>query len=89
MTHTDTAPRLTNGLDLNALDEVVENINSDPSSALVAFRVATEWMGQTRSRSSVESYVIGGNEVPRSFTIVADEPEDLLGSNTAPNPQEF
>ena len=27
--------------------------------------------------------------MPRNFTIVADEPMELLGTNTAPNPQEL
>jgi uncharacterized OsmC-like protein len=89
MTDIATKPSRTNGLDLDALNQVVESIGRDPANALVAFRVTTDWHGQTRSRSSVESYVIGGNEVPRSFTIDADEPNELLGSNIAPNPQEL
>jgi uncharacterized OsmC-like protein len=84
-----TAPHRTNGLNLDALGAVVEEINRDPSKALVAFRVTTDWKGQTRSKSSVESYVIGGQEILRSFTIEADEPDELLGSNSAPNPQEL
>jgi uncharacterized OsmC-like protein len=89
MTSTATAPRITNGINLDALDEVVAAIGQDPATALVAFHVSTEWQGQTRSRSTVESYRIGGNEVPRSFTIQADEPVELLGTNAAPNPQEL
>ena len=78
-----------NGLDLQALAEVVEQIQQDPARGLVSFRVQTEWKGQTRSRARVESYTIGGQEVHRSFTIDADEPFELLGRNTAPNPQEL
>ncbi len=89
MTTLATAPRIANGLDLDALDQVVEAVTRDPAAAIVGFRVTTDWGGQTRSRSTVESYTIGGNEVPRSFTIAADEPAELLGSNSAPNPQEL
>ena len=89
MTTTASAPRVTNGIDLNALDQVVEAIGGDPAVGVVGFRVSTEWGGQTRSRSTVESYTIGGNDVPRSFTIDADEPLELLGTNRAPNPQEL
>ena len=78
-----------NGIDLQALDETVEAIGQDPSLAMVAFRVKTEWKGQTRSESTVESYTLGGNEVARSFQVQADEPFELLGTNTAPNPQEL
>jgi uncharacterized OsmC-like protein len=89
MTTLATAPSTANGLDLDALDQVIETVTRDPAAALVSFRVSTEWTGQTRSRSSVESYTIGGSEVPRRFTIDADEPVELLGSNSAPNPQEL
>ena len=78
-----------NGIDLKALDETVEAINNDAGCANVQFRVKTDWLGQTRSESTVEGYRIGGQEVPRTFKIVADEPHELLGTNSAPNPQEL
>jgi uncharacterized OsmC-like protein len=37
----------------------------------------------------VDSYTIGGKEVRRRFKIEVDEPLELLGENTAPNPQEL
>jgi uncharacterized OsmC-like protein len=83
------AGRQVNGLDLEALAEVVREIERDPAKAQVEFRVRTAWKGQTRSRTAVESYTIGGREVHRAFTIDADEPFELLGRNTAPNPQEL
>jgi len=78
-----------NGLDLTALDETVAAITQDPRKGQVAFRVKTEWKGQTKSESTVDSYTLAGEVVPRSFTIVADEPHELLGTNAAPNPQEL
>src|SRR5262245_23621709 len=78
-----------NGLDVEALAEVVRQIEKDPAKGQVEFRVRSEWKGQTRSRSSVESYTIGGQRVHRHFTIDADEPFELLGRNMAPNPQEL
>jgi uncharacterized OsmC-like protein len=32
---------------------------------------------------------MNGVEIPRQFTIAADEPQELLGQNSAPNPQEL
>ena len=78
-----------NGLDLDALNEVVGQIRRDPRKGMVAFRVRSAWRGQTRSRSTVESYTIGGQEVRRHFDIDVDEPYELLGQNSAPNPQEM
>ena len=78
-----------NGLDLDALGEVVEAINQDASKAKVDFNVTTRWKGQTRSETTVDGYTIGGERINRSHTIVADEPFELLGADGAPNPQEL
>lgn len=78
-----------NGLDLDALGAVVRDIERDPAKAPVEFRVASQWQGQTRSRTKVASYTIGGQRIDRAFTIDVDEPFELLGGNTAPNPQEM
>jgi len=37
----------------------------------------------------VDSYTIGGREVLRHFEMDVDEPHELLGQNSAPNPQEM
>jgi uncharacterized OsmC-like protein len=87
---TDTLTRnQVNGLDLDALGAMVDEVRADASKAVVAFHVTTRWTGQTRSETSVESYEIGGERVERRFKIVADEPNELLGQNSAPNPQEL
>lgn len=78
-----------NGLDLDALAAVVGEIENDPAKGVVEFRVASQWKGQTRSEAKVESYTIGGQTVDRRFTVAVDEPLELLGGNTAPNPQEL
>ena len=87
-TATKTGTRM-NGLDLEALGDVVREIERDPKKGMVGFRVNSVWRGQTKSRSTVESYTIGGQEVRRHFDIDVDEPHELLGQNTAPNPQEM
>jgi len=78
-----------NGLDLDALGEVVEAIQKDAGKALVAFNVTTRWQGQTRSETTVDGYTLGGERIARSHTIVADEPFELLGADGAANPQEL
>ncbi len=88
MLDTTTRPPV-NGLDLAALEETVAAVADDARLGQVAFRVRTDWKGQTKSESTVDSYTLAGRVVPRSFTIVADEPHELLGTNAAPNPQEL
>ena len=78
-----------NGLDLNALADVVDAIGEDPGQAKVAFDVTTRWTGQTRSETTVDGFTLAGNRVARTHKIVADEPCELLGGDSAPNPQEL
>jgi uncharacterized OsmC-like protein len=85
----DTVKNRVNGLDLTALGEVVEAIQQDPAQAKVSFDVTTRWTGQTRSETTVDGFTIAGNRVARSHKIVADEPCELLGGDSAPNPQEL
>ena len=78
-----------NGLDLGALGQVVDGIEKDPSQALASFEVTTRWAGQTRSESVVEGFTLGGERIARQHRILADEPCELLGTDSAPNPQEL
>jgi len=84
-----TEASIVNGINLDGLEETAAAIRQSPLCGRVQFTVKTEWKGQTRSESSVEGYLIGGNYVARRFTIAADEPHELLGTNSAPNPQEL
>jgi len=86
---TNTTANVVNGLDLDALGQVVEAVQQDPSKGMARFRVNTIWKGQTRSESRVDQYWLGGERIPRSFRIATDEPIEVLGQNTAPNPQEM
>ncbi len=85
---TETINRV-NGLNVEALGQVVEEIKSDATKGFARFKVSSTWKGQTKSESRVQSYVLNGEEIPREFSINADEPLELLGQNSAPNPQEL
>ena len=78
-----------NGIDLDALTEATQAVEQDPANGIVTFRVRTEWTGQTRSETTVDSVVMGGERIERRHKIVADEPYELLGTDSAPNPQEL
>ena len=85
----DTVKSRVNGIDVHALRQTVDAVEKDPSRAQVGFDVTTRWTGQTRSETTVEAYRIGGERVARRHKIVADEPVELLGADSAPNPQEL
>ena len=83
-----TAPRVVNGINVNDVLALIEGVKHDPAKGNTQWRVTTVWQGQTRSRSQVEGFAIGGQKVPREFSIDIDEPYELGGSNCFANPQE-
>ena len=78
-----------NGIDTDALKQAMGEISTDAAKGIAKFQVATRWQGGTRSETSVNEWALGGTRLPRDFTIAADEPQELLGDATAPNPQEI
>lgn len=81
--------RTINGIDPVALQGAMAALAENPALAPIAFRAKTDWQGGTASRTQIESYDLAGNEIPHRHTIACDEPVEMLGGNTAANPQEL
>lgn len=77
-----------NGIDTDALKQMIGEVAEESAKGKLKFRVSTSWKGVTKSETRVEAYQLAGREIRRNFTLTIDEPEELLGENTAPNPQE-
>ena len=78
-----------NGIDVDAFQQFAEGVSQNPNTSKASFNVETRWAGQTRSVSTIKSYELCGKTYERNFHIAADEPTDILGTDTAPNPQEL
>ena len=78
-----------NGINVDDLLALRASIEQVPSKGITNWRVTTTWQGQTRSRAEVQGFRIGGEEVPRRFSLDVDEPYELGGSNAFANPQEY
>src|SRR5437763_11186860 len=79
---------IVNGINVTDLFALIEGVKRDASTGTTSWRVTTTWQGQTRSRSQVEAFRIGGQRVPRRFSIDIDEPRELGGGDAFANPQE-
>jgi len=77
-----------NGMNVDDLFALIDGVKQNPAKGKTDWRVTTTWQGQARSRAQVESFHIGGERVPRCFSIDIDEPYELGGSNQFANPQE-
>ncbi len=78
-----------NGIDTQALKQVMGQISKDPSLGKVKFQVTTTWKGTTKSETVIEGYKISGQKVKRIHTFVIDEPKELMGEDASANPQEY
>ncbi|HUJ48031.1 MAG TPA: OsmC family protein [Rhizomicrobium sp.] len=82
-------PKIVNGINVDDIMALVADVTANPAKGMTTWHVATSWAGQTRSRSEVTGFVIGGTRVDRRFTLEADEPLEIGGTNTKANPQEY
>lgn len=78
-----------NGIDTDALRETMATVIRDASKGIAGFQVSTTWKGGTKSATRVDGWSLAGQRMEKDFTIEIDEPHELLGENTAPNPQEY
>src|SRR5271167_828205 len=81
-------PNVVNGINVDDLFALIDGVRRDAAKGKTNWRVTTAWQGQTRSRTQVEDFGIGGERVPRRFSIDIDEPRELGGTNRFANPQE-
>ena len=67
-----------NGINLEVGQKIIETVKENPEFGKTMWRARTVWKGGTKSESEV-----------RGFKVLIDEPVDLGGTDTAPNPVEM
>lgn len=83
------APGVVNGIDTQALFDVMRDVREDPDKGIVSYHVRTDWAGQAKAVARAIGMTMAGEPMDRGFEIEADEPKELLGEDTAANPQEL
>lgn len=81
-----------NGVDLGKLKETIFSIQKDPKLANFKFRTSNEWVNAGYNRGEVKPFYGVGKEFDERavrFTLEADEPDVLLGTDKAPDPAEY
>ena len=81
---------ITNGVDVNKLNETVTAVKQNAELANFKFRIQNRWIDCGENRSHVLPFSAGGKVFAHKvgFTLTADEPEMLLGADTGANPVE-
>jgi uncharacterized OsmC-like protein len=80
-----------NGVDVSVLGETVAAIQSDPELGHSKFRVSNVWNSGNQNTNSISGFYGARQELShkQTFSISADEPPILAGSDEAPNPVEI
>lgn len=84
-----TRPTLFNGLPIAELQGIPAALAEAPEQGLLSFSTRTTWLGGLRSRSAIDGFEAGGQRIERRHVVDADEPVQILGGDSAPNPQEL
>ena len=77
-----------NGLNLDDLTALIAAVQADPAQGQTQWRVTTAWQGRTHSRSRIEGFGLAGEEITRAYSVDIDEPRELGGTDLYANPQE-
>ena len=67
-----------NGINLEIGQKIIETVKNNPEFGKTMWRARTVWKGGTKAESDI-----------RGFKVEMDEPPDLGGTDTAPNPVEM
>ena len=80
-----------NGVDTPALFATIDAVRGNPPLAKFQFRATSRWVSGTHSRGTIETFYGAGSEHAhqRTFTLEADHPAVLVGSDNAPLPVEI
>src|SRR4051812_30216828 len=79
---------LVNGVDVDRLGATIDHITADPALANFQFRARNHWIDGGHSRTEIKDFYGAGKEdTSRTspFTVDTDEPQVLLGTDSAPN----
>lgn len=80
-----------NGVDVPTLFATINAVDGQRELAKFRFRATNRWQSGTHSRSSIKSFYGAGtdHEHVREFTVDADHPAVLVGTDKAPLPVEL
>jgi len=79
-----------NGVDVEKLQDGMATLKQQPDLAKFRFRAHNQWTKGTQCTTTINDFYGLGQEMAhkKSFTLTADEPEVLVGTDEAPNATE-
>ena len=81
--------KVINGIDKVGLHQYIDVIKNSPSEAISSYGIRAAWKGGVKTEITSLNQKVGNSEIEKNFKFTIDEPNELLGSNSAPTPQEY
>jgi len=78
-----------NGINLDGLEQYVELITEKPAEAISSYGITAKWLGGVNTEITTHNQMVGSKEINKDFKFTIGEPEELLGKNAYPTPQEY
>lgn len=92
MTETTMAgPTIRNGVNVDDLLGAIAAVTEDGANGRLRFRVGTKWLGGFRARHTPGAFSVGGQEGTHAadYSVVSDEPAEVLGTDDGISPAEL
>ena len=78
-----------NNLNLPALQDYIETVKQNPEEAIFAHGITAVWKGGVNTEITTHAKSLGSKNIAGEFTYSISEPEEVLGNNHSPNPQDY
>jgi hypothetical protein len=82
--------KILNGVDVEAVEGLINAVSEKPDLAKSKFRANNEWINGGHNRTTITGFYSAGQEISHTqrFVLDADEPPILAGQDQAPSPVE-
>ena len=78
-----------NNINISGLSEFANEIRERNIESKATYGVKLNWESGTKTTVSTKNMILGEHKIIRDFNFTIDEPTQLLGVNSAPNPTEY
>jgi len=78
-----------NNVNISGLSEFANEIRERNIESKATYGIKLNWESGTKTTVSTKNMVLGEHKIIRDFNFTIDEPTQLLGVNSAPNPAEY
>jgi uncharacterized OsmC-like protein len=83
--------KMTNGVNVTQMNEVIEAVGGTPELAKFNFRATNQWKDGALNQTTINSFYGTKQDIDheKAFILNCNEPKVLLGDDSAPNPVEY